>query len=599
MTRVSIISIVIVLCLSIGSTDAKNISKENINAKDKYGKTALINAVRGGQIKLVKVLLARGADIDAKSDTGSTALIYAALDRYNKIVELLLAKGADVNAKNNSGSTALMHASRNGSIASVKILLAKGADVNAVYADLGYTALIEAAANGHVKVVEMLLAKGAKVNAKDNTGKTALMYAKMRKRIKVVAVLENNIISKAAISQKSAKREWLILVYMSGVNDLGVLGYVDKSINAMESVKLTNKISVVVKYNGINTDKNKHLQFQGDSVKLHIRHDSDINKINSPAFRSKYNSDMGNYKHLCRFAISNILRFPAKKIMLIIWGRGNGYKGIAYDDTSNNHISVKQLGLALAKITKRTGRKLDVFATDASFMQMASVAGEIEDYTKVIIGSEESVPGQGYPYKSILTNLASNPGIDAKGLANIIIKNYGDYYSDKGITVSAVKNYGNRSYSGRTTLSAIDTASMPRFVKLLNNWVNAIISSADDSKKVAKLALSKNAPYFGPPCVNKAKYTRSIDLCNFIDRVDKVLPDESKAKEAGKILRDFITENLIISHREIGRENTQTYGLAVYMPKRIDGRYNELIFARKSHWDDFVRATLIIHENPK
>lgn len=403
--------------------------------------------------------------------------------------------------------------------------------------------------------------------------------------------------AKTADSKNSAKREWLILVYMSGVNDLGVLGYVDKSINAMESVKLTNKISVVVKYNRISSDKNKHLQFQGDSVKLHIRHDSDINKINSPAFRSKYNSDMGNYKHLCRFAISNILRFPAKKIMLIIWGYGAGYRGIAYDDVSNNHISVTQLGSALANITKVAGRKLDIFATDSSFMQMAAVAGEIENYTKVIIGSEESVPGQGYPYKSILTNLNSNPGIDVKGLADIIVKDYGDYYSDKGITISAVKNYEKHNYSGGTTISAINTTSMPRFVKLLNNWVNAIISSADDIKKVEKLAFSKNAPYFGP--LYKAGYMRSIDLCDFIDRVDKVLPDESKAKKTGKVLRDFITGTLVISQRGTGRENTRTYGLAVYMPKRIDSYYNRLVFAKKSRWDDLVRAILFIRENPK
>ena len=99
-----------------------------------------------------------------------------------------------------------------------------------------------------------------------------------------------------------------------------------------------------------------------------------------------------------------MLRFPAKKTMLVIWGHGAGYRGIAYDDVSNNHISVPQLGSALANITKTTGRKLDIFATDASFMQMASVAYEIKDYAKVIVGSEESIPAQGYPGVSNLSS---------------------------------------------------------------------------------------------------------------------------------------------------------------------------------------------------
>jgi len=396
----------------------------------------------------------------------------------------------------------------------------------------------------------------------------------------------------------SDEQEWLIMVYMSGVNDLGILGYVDKNINAMESVKLTNEISVVVKYNGISSDKNEHLQFQGDSVKLHIQYDSDINRISSPAFRSKYNSDMGDWKHLDRFAISNMLRFPAKKTMLVIWGQGEGHKGIAYDDVSSNKITVNQLGLALEKIFKTTGRKLDIFATDASFMQMASVAHEIKDYAKVIVGSEESIPGQGYPYKSILTDLNNNPKMDAKEFAGIIVKDYGDYYSDKEITISTVRNYENLNYGGGTTISAIDTALMPQFVKLLNNWVTNITSNADDFKEVAKLPVNKNIFDFGS--FNVEKSMRSVDLCDFINHVDNILPDGSQAKEAGEILNNFVTNDLIISHRGTGIKKetnlsykTQTCGLTVYMPKMIyTSNYNELIFARDSLWDDFIRRYL-------
>lgn len=402
----------------------------------------------------------------------------------------------------------------------------------------------------------------------------------------------------AAIPENSAEREWLIIVYMSGVNDLGILGYVDKNINAMESVNFTDKVFVVAKYNAIRSDENNQLQFQDNSETVNIRHDSDINKITSPVEGSKYNSDMGDGNHLYRFARSNMLRFSAKKTMLIIWGHGGGHRGLAYDDVSNNHISVKQLGLALKKITETTGRKLDIFATDASFMQMAGVAYEIKDYAKVIVGSEESIPGQGYPYKSILTDLNNNPEMDAREFGNIIVRDYGDYYSDKGIDISTVRDYGAYNDIGGTTISAIDTVMMPQFVELLNNWVNAITSNDDDLKKVAKLSVSENAFYFGS--FNVEKGARSTDLCDFIDHADNVLPDGSQAKEAGVILRDFVTNDLIISHRgtgtkkgTIGSYNTRTCGLAVYMPKMIYApNYNELFFARDSLWDDFIRGYL-------
>jgi len=400
-----------------------------------------------------------------------------------------------------------------------------------------------------------------------------------------------------AAPNKAAEREWLIMVYMAGVNDLGILGYVDKNINAMESVKFENTVSVIAHYSAIRSDEYNSLHFPNGSETLHIRHDSNINKITSPVISSGH-TDMGDWKQLDRFVAINIRRFPAKKTMLIVWGHGGGNKGVAFDDVSNNYISVSQLGSALKKITDRTGRKLDIFATDASFMQTASVIYEIKDYAKVVVGSEESIPGQGYPYRSILTDLNVNPKIEAREFSNIIVRNYADYYSDTGITVSTVRNYMDSKYRGGTTISAVDTTLMPQFVKLLNNWVSTITSSANDLNEVAKLPVSGNIFTFGS--FNVEKGARSIDLCDFIDHADNVLPDGSQAKEKGAILRNFIINDLIISHRGTGiRKETgwpydkRTRGLAVYMPKMIyASNYNEWIFARDSFWDDFIRGYL-------
>lgn len=48
-----------------------------VNAADKYGQTALIHAVWGGDVKLVDLLLARGADPSLKMTTGNDALTFA------------------------------------------------------------------------------------------------------------------------------------------------------------------------------------------------------------------------------------------------------------------------------------------------------------------------------------------------------------------------------------------------------------------------------------------------------------------------------------------------------------------------------------------
>jgi ankyrin repeat protein len=72
-----------------------------------------------------------------------------------KALRLLLKKGADVNAKDRSGGTALMGAASRGRTV------------------LGWTI-----GKGHLKVIEALLEKGADLNAQDDTGRTALEMAR-------------------------------------------------------------------------------------------------------------------------------------------------------------------------------------------------------------------------------------------------------------------------------------------------------------------------------------------------------------------------------------------------------------------------------------
>lgn len=68
-----------------------------------------------------------------------------------------------------------MYASQEGYLGVVQALLAKGADVNAKNND-GRTALIFASLKGQLEIVQAFLAKGADVNAKVNYGPTDLMF---------------------------------------------------------------------------------------------------------------------------------------------------------------------------------------------------------------------------------------------------------------------------------------------------------------------------------------------------------------------------------------------------------------------------------------
>ena len=99
----------------------------NVNTKDPFEETTLVQAARNGQAQAVDLLLNKGADVNAKNAFGETPLILATRAYSLPLVGLLLEKGAEINAKNSSGETALTLAERYYEIPIMKHLLVRGA----------------------------------------------------------------------------------------------------------------------------------------------------------------------------------------------------------------------------------------------------------------------------------------------------------------------------------------------------------------------------------------------------------------------------------------------------------------------------------------
>jgi ankyrin repeat protein len=149
----------------------------------------LVEAVRNGDSKTVRALLAKRVDVNAPEGDGATALHWAAYRDDRELVTLLVAAGANVNAVNDLGITPLYLAASNGNAHVVKTLLAKGARPDAA-SETGVTPLMEAARSGSADAVRALVASGANVNAHErDRQQTALMWAVARRHPAVVQVL--------------------------------------------------------------------------------------------------------------------------------------------------------------------------------------------------------------------------------------------------------------------------------------------------------------------------------------------------------------------------------------------------------------------------
>jgi ankyrin repeat protein len=158
-------------------------------------------------LDLIQALLKKGSDPNLRTNTvpvhglmqfdaswvnfdGETPFVRAALSGDIEVMRLLLASGADPNIATTQGTTALMAAaginwipaqtytrSEAEYVEAVKVCLDRGAPVNAANS-LGLTAMHGAANRGWVSVMQILADHGAKVDAKDNEGRTPMTFAK-------------------------------------------------------------------------------------------------------------------------------------------------------------------------------------------------------------------------------------------------------------------------------------------------------------------------------------------------------------------------------------------------------------------------------------
>jgi uncharacterized protein len=80
----------------------------DVNARDKFGNTPLIQAAWEGNVNTIKVLLNHRADINAVNDNKQSALMIAVLGVKRCAIKELLCAGANINLQDCNGNSAIM-----------------------------------------------------------------------------------------------------------------------------------------------------------------------------------------------------------------------------------------------------------------------------------------------------------------------------------------------------------------------------------------------------------------------------------------------------------------------------------------------------------
>ncbi len=403
-----------------------------------------------------------------------------------------------------------------------------------------------------------------------------------------------------------AAKEWTVMIFMNAKNNL--VKNAKKDIAEMKKIGTTKAVNILVQYGALNK-KTKRMM-----IEKRMKDDNGFLSSGEVVYEKFKNVDMGDYKEVADFIKWSKINFPAKKYMLVLWNHGTGWidpkmenennpvpagKGILFDDETQNYVKTNQM----VEIFKMAG-PVDIYVNNACLMQMAEIAYELKDYTKLIVGSEETMLAYGFNYEKFLKFLNSNTNASHEQISDFLINWYKDFY-DNGIPVFlGLINIPLDSIGA--TLSTIKSSALNSLPKHLSDFAKTIM---DNNETIAVKHAIQNAVRFQiDPANDPNKQTSSyVDLYDFARQVSlKAASGEVKIK-ANKLM-SFISSELIVRTIGIngdkvnGFDYSKAGGIAIEMTQRgtnifpesaeiFETKYADLSLSRDSLWDEFLEWT--------
>ncbi len=362
--------------------------------------------------------------------------------------------------------------------------------------------------------------------------------------------------------------EWTVMVYLDADNNLESAGIND--INEMEMVGSTADVNIIVQVDRIPGYDTSNSNWT-NTRRYYITQDSDPMQINSDLKSELGELNMGDPQTLIDFATWAVIEYPAKKYLLIIWNHGGGFKSpayitkdIAWDDTSGgDKITMPELEDALSAISIQMGKNIDIVGMDACLMAMTEVAYQIKDYADILVASEENVPNDGWPYDTILAQLAANPTMSSTQLATDIVDQYiySYFYND-------------------VTQSAIDLSYMDTLTTQLSNFAQAIKSDTI-TPSINYINAAYSSQYYGDPDF--------IDLYDFCNNV-LIYSYSVQVKSIALNIKQTLISSVVINSNYNGSSASDSQGLSIYFPwyYGYSSYYNYTNFAQDTFWNEML-----------
>jgi hypothetical protein len=369
-----------------------------------------------------------------------------------------------------------------------------------------------------------------------------------------------------ATCAQAVKKPWTFLVYLAAANTLSPFAPVDLA--EMIKVGSNENVNVIVYltvFDSKGVKSTKRLYIEKGVMK----------QIGATTVE-----DSGDVHTLMRALEWAFTDYPADHYCVDLWNHGGGIlnfkagiplsRGVCYDDATGNYLTDRNCLRAFywAKNTLNGGKNIDVVATDACLMGMLEFAYTLTPCTDFTVGSETTIPGNGYEYDAILNAFVNNVP-SPRDLAEVLVQTYQqEYVGTPGYTLSAVDE--SRVGALATNINRIAT-----------QLLDALTGPQSSTVRQYLRAASTSVPTFG-------EGTPYIDLFSFYKMLGSYVSKMGLPAQQASALKQLLQDGqALIAQCVIAKVASVSYktvgGLSLYFPQQdqgIDPSYPDLYWTQ-------------------
>lgn len=414
------------------------------------------------------------------------------------------------------------------------------------------------------------------------------------------------------------KKNWTVMVYLAGDNNLDGAGVVD--LKEMKQVGSTSNINIVAQFDrqGAGLRTKRYFIKKGGSLDQDIV--ADLGETNT-----------GDPQVLENFILWGATQYPADHYLVVVWNHGAGWddtniyravnrtlkmdvtrkgavaararggalgmvsshqlraisdrrfrralfsttvasavrtRGIAFDDNAKDFLDNLEMKRLLASAKKALKQNIDILGMDACLMSMVEVGYQLRDSVAYAVGSEQVEPGEGWPYHTILAELAKKPTMSPADLTKVIVKKYLASYSP----------------AVAVTQSAFDLARSNTMASAIDQFAQVLMNNLSDpvSRAVMLSARNQVQSYDVPDYVDLVDFAKLLQAQTTVPAIKTACQNVMDAAKAGQF---------VVASGYKGSSMAGSHGASIYFPTRkISPLYAKLDFVKQTKWDEFLRA---------